>query len=322
MNEKSISIWENPAQIEEVRKIYGQQLTPQEFGVFLGIGQATGLNPFLRELYAVKYGGSPAQIFIGRDGYRRSAQSHSDYDWHQVDAVYSNDVFEVKEGGVIHNYNLNDRGFLQGAYCITKRRNSSRPIFTYVELKEYTTGKSIWATKPATMIKKVAEAQGLRMTFQALFAGTYDESEQWEDKKKPEVAVRTPRKRLEKVVKTVVSEERQKNIRELFALWNEFVGIMGIKKEEEDMRRREGLMKMYGVDSTTKLTGEQLRDYVTKLRQVVNDYNIKKTELSKDDSKVVNKVDNNTIQPKQDLFEEDTQDNATYSEHLNDIKKE
>ena len=30
------------------------------------------------------------------------------------------------------------------------------------------------------MIKKVAEAQGLRGSFQELFAGTYEESENWE----------------------------------------------------------------------------------------------------------------------------------------------
>lgn len=50
-------------------------------------------------------------------------------------------------------------------------------------LTEYATGKSLWVTKPETMIKKVAEAQVLRMTFVEEFNGTYDESEEWDDKK-------------------------------------------------------------------------------------------------------------------------------------------
>ena len=51
-------------------------------------------------------------------------------------------------------------------------------MFNFVDIKEYNTNQSVWKQKPATMIKKVAEAQWLRWTFQELFAGTYDESEE------------------------------------------------------------------------------------------------------------------------------------------------
>ena len=70
-----------------------------------------------------------------------------------------------------------------GAYCIVKRKKATQASSTYVKLGEYNTGKSVWREKPETMIKKVAEAQALRGAFTEL-AGTYDESERWEDNKK------------------------------------------------------------------------------------------------------------------------------------------
>jgi phage recombination protein Bet len=173
----------------QIKQTYGKDLNEGEWKLFVGLGVATGLNPFLREIWAVKYGNNPASVFIGRDGYRRSAQNHPEYEYHFTDAVYANDVYKVVNGEVTHEYNLKDRGALIGAYCVVKRKNASRPAITFVELKEYVQKFGVWTTKPATMIKKVSEAQGLRASFQELFAGTYEESEQWQEDKKNAVDV-------------------------------------------------------------------------------------------------------------------------------------
>jgi hypothetical protein len=58
-------------------------------------------------------------------------------------------------------------------------------MMNYVDFKEYVQSFGVWKTKPATMIKKVAEAQGLRGAFQELFAGTYEESENWKEDLSP-----------------------------------------------------------------------------------------------------------------------------------------
>jgi phage recombination protein Bet len=181
-NDQSIDIWSSG--LSQIKEIYGKNLSSGEFETFVQIGKATGLNPFLREIWAVKYGNNPAQIFIGRDGYRKSAQANKDYDYHHVDAVYNNDEFhfDLVKGEVKHHYNFKDRGKLMGSYCLVKRKNSTKPIFVFVEIGEYNKGQSVWKDKPATMIKKVAEAQSLRMAFQELFGGTYDESERWDNK--------------------------------------------------------------------------------------------------------------------------------------------
>ncbi len=161
----SIGVWECESSLQEIKEVYGKNLSPLEFKTFLNMGKATGLNPFLREIWCVKYGDAAASIFIGRDGYRRSAQANSNYDFHSVDAVYSNDSYEVVNGEVSHRYNLANRGTLIGAYCSVKRRNSTKCHTAFVNFKEYNTGKAEWSKKPETMIKKVSEAQALRMAF-------------------------------------------------------------------------------------------------------------------------------------------------------------
>lgn len=176
--------WNDPAMQLQIKETYGKGLNDGEWKLFVGLGVATGLNPFLREIWAVKYGTNPASVFIGRDGYRRSAQNHPEYEYHFADAVCANDVYKVVSGEVTHEYTLKDRGALVGAYCIVKRKSASKPAVTFVDLKEYVQAFGVWKTKPATMIKKVAEAQGLRASFQELFAGTYEESENWQDDKR------------------------------------------------------------------------------------------------------------------------------------------
>jgi len=172
-----VTIWNDDKSLEEVKKLFAPNLTNIEFSMFVQMGKATGLNPFLREIWAVKFGNNPAQIFVGRDGYRKSAQSYPKYDYHYAEAVYSNDYFKSQDGVYHHEFNLKDRGELVGAFCNVKRKDSTRPISVFVEFKEYDLKQSIWKTKPATMIKKVAESQALRMAFQEKFAGTYEENE-------------------------------------------------------------------------------------------------------------------------------------------------
>jgi len=172
-------VWDKDS-YNKIRKMFAPQLTNQEFGMFVGLGKSLGANPFLREIWAVKYGNSEAQIFLGRDFYRRKAQEQTEYKGHQVDAIYSNDEFKMSGGNPEHSYSLQDRGNLIGAYAIV-HRSDNEPFFLTVKFEEYSTGKALWKSKPETMIKKVAEAQALRGAFQGVFAGTYDQSEEWVD---------------------------------------------------------------------------------------------------------------------------------------------
>lgn len=212
--------WNNQEELKEIRVLFAPKLTDAEFKFFVGVGQVTSLNPFLREIWAIKYDAkAPAQIFIGRDGYRKTAQKNRDYDYHQVDSVYSGDDFSVKNGEVEHSYQLKDRGELLGAYCVVKKHSSSRPTYVFVELKEYDTGQSNWRKMKPTMIKKVAEAQCLRSAFPSDFGGTYDEAEDYTQGKnatpKRERAADLLAEAIQ--VKELVTAEKAVEIGKLFA---------------------------------------------------------------------------------------------------------
>lgn len=176
----NLDMWHDKQQLEEIKNVYAKGATDTEFKTFVGIGRATGLNPFLRELWFVKFGGKDASIFIGRDGYRKTANRDKNFLRHHVEAVYSKDEFhyDANTGNIHHKYNFSDRGSLFGAYCVVYMRNSVIPYFRFVELSEYDLKQSIWNSKKPTMIMKVAEAQCLRMASPELFGGTYDETEE------------------------------------------------------------------------------------------------------------------------------------------------
>ena len=174
----AVAVWN---QLDDVRAQFAPLLTDKEFAFFVTLGKSLNANPFKREIWAVKYDkNSPASIFLGRDMYRRRAQEQPDYDGHVVDAVYSKDAFVVENGIPKHSYSLADRGVLLGAYCVVYKKNQAHPFFVFVKFSEYDKGQALWKKMGETLIKKVAESQGLRGAFQGIFAGTYDESEQWE----------------------------------------------------------------------------------------------------------------------------------------------
>ncbi len=175
-----IDIWTNESKLKEIRKLVSPSapLTDIEFSFMVELGRATQLNPFMREIWAVKYkNGSPASIFIGRDGYRKAAQRQKDYEYHQVNAVYSKDEFRIVNDEIQHSFGFSNRGELVGAYCIVKRKSSSKYTYVMVTMEEYSLPQSLWKSKPETMIKKVAEAQALRQGFQEVLAGTYSDAE-------------------------------------------------------------------------------------------------------------------------------------------------
>lgn len=299
---QDVTIWEDQTQLQEVKQIYGQNLDDGEWRTFLAIGKATGLNPFLREIYAVKYGNQKASIFIGRDGYRKSAQANEDYDYHTVDAVYDNDEFKMIAGEPNHQYKLKDRGSLVGAYCIVKRKSASKAMYVFVEFVEYYAGHkesypdgkiktnsygamkpTVWDTKPATMIKKVAEAQALRMAFQDIFAGTYDESEDWETKEvkpvKDEIVIdQTP--------VALRTEEQMTVLQDLFTIVAEHEGVSIDKIAESTLKA------LFKISDFQQLTEANATSLIAKLEKKVATYEKKKAKEQAVEVEVVEEKEN------------------------------
>ena len=101
------------------------------------------------------------------------AERHPAYDGFEAGVIVLNESgVEYREGSIVYE----DEELL-GGWAKVYRKDRSRPNYEEVKLSEYNTGKSLWASKPATMIRKVALVHALREAFPSTYGLTYDESE-------------------------------------------------------------------------------------------------------------------------------------------------
>lgn len=137
------------------------KITDQELGFFLQMCKYQKLNPFLREIYIVKYGSYPAAFVVGKDTFLRRAKRDETYLGHTVA--------------------ISDDG--KTAWAEVDVKGLKQPIRCEVELEEYIgtkndgTVNSMWSKKPKTMLKKVALVQALREAFPDALGQMYDEVE-------------------------------------------------------------------------------------------------------------------------------------------------
>ena len=150
------------------------QVTDQEVTMFLSLCKFQHLNPFLREAYLIKYGSSPATVVVGKDVLLKRAMRSDKYKGLQAGVIVvdaNGDVIEREGTFVLPDDNL------VGGWAKVYLVGYDVPIYASVSMKEYSTGKSNWLTKPATMIRKVALAQALREAFPEEMSALYDASE-------------------------------------------------------------------------------------------------------------------------------------------------
>lgn len=126
------SLWDQ--RIDQIRSIFAPKLTNEEFMVFVQIWKSKWLDPFNKEIFAVKYGWA-AQIFIGKNWYVRIAQSHPDYKWHTSEVVYENDDFVVENWHPKHTYGLKDRWAILWAYCLLYKKVNANPHTSFGKLQ-------------------------------------------------------------------------------------------------------------------------------------------------------------------------------------------
>lgn len=155
------------------------RVTDQEVMMFMTLCKYQHLNPFLREAYLIKYGNSPATIVTGKDTFTKRANKNPNYLGKQAGIIVINEEGEVinREG----TFRLPNEEIVGGwAKIFIKDRE---PEYNTVSFNEYVGRKSDgsinnqWATKPATMIRKVAIVQALRECFPEDFGGMYSPEE-------------------------------------------------------------------------------------------------------------------------------------------------
>lgn len=164
---------------DDVKNFICKEATIAECRIFLETCKQYHLNPFTKEAYLIHYdnknGDTASTIVLGKTCYMKMAEAHPQYDGFEAGII----VVDEAAGELIHREGsiVYQGETLVGGWAKTYRKDRSRPFYEEVNFSEYDTKKSLWATKPATMIRKVALVHTLREAFPATFGGLIDESE-------------------------------------------------------------------------------------------------------------------------------------------------
>ena len=157
-------------------------VTDQEIVMFMMMCKGNKLNPWNKEAYCIKYGTQPATMVVGKEAYMKRANAHPQYDG-MDDGI----VVLVKETGemIYRKGAITVEGEqLIGGWAEVYRKDRSRSTRVEVSFSEYAGRKKDgslngqWSSKPATMIRKVAQVQALRETFPDTLGGLYTADEQ------------------------------------------------------------------------------------------------------------------------------------------------
>jgi phage recombination protein Bet len=157
--------------LQVMRDNVAKNTSPSEFKYFLNVSKASGLNPFLKEIWCFKDGRGNLLIFASKDGFLKKAQSNPVFDGIRSSEICANDQFtiDIANNKIVHNIaDIANRGAILGAYAIVFRKGGEPTIeLADVEVyKKIYPGKDTpWKTHTAEMIKKVAEVHALKKAF-------------------------------------------------------------------------------------------------------------------------------------------------------------
>lgn len=158
------------------------KITMQEFKLFTELCKVRKLNPFLREVYLIKYkNGQPASLVVGKDAILKRAVLNPNYNG------IKSGIIVQKEDGTIEErrglFYIPEKERIVGGWAEVYRKDWEYPTYCSVSFEEVAQRKndgnlnSNWATKKATMIEKVAKVRALRETFVEDLAGMYEAEE-------------------------------------------------------------------------------------------------------------------------------------------------
>lgn len=166
--------------------------TDQDVLMFIELCKAQKLNPFVRDAYLVKFGNQPAQIIVGKDVFIKRASEHPNFNGMKAGIVILDKNGDIKEREGALKLKEEE---LVGGWCEVHLKDKDFPVKSVVSFEEYAQKKndgtlnSMWSSKGATMIRKVAQSQALREAFPNELRGLYQQEEMETENKLPEKEV-------------------------------------------------------------------------------------------------------------------------------------
>jgi phage recombination protein Bet len=169
MTSSSLALW-TPEQTQLISTTIAPGCSNDELRLFAYACQRTGLDPFSKQIYAIKRGGKMT-IQAGIDGLRSIAERTGQLD--------GSETLWCGEDGQWTDVWLGSKPPAAAKTTIW-RKGASHPFTGVARFADYNAGQGLWSKMGATMIAKCSEALALRKAFPADLSGVYstDEMEQ------------------------------------------------------------------------------------------------------------------------------------------------
>jgi phage recombination protein Bet len=245
-------------QVALIKRTVCKDSTDDELKLFLHVSKQSGLDPFAKQIHAVKRytrNGPVMSIQVGIDGYRLIADRTNKYAGND-DPLYTyklnNDGIELKQ---IDSATVAVRKIVGGVVCEFKAT-------AYWD--EYYPGDKMghmWKQRPKGMLGKCAEALALRKAFPAELSGLYTEEEMDKENLQAEDT-----ETVVKEANTIDYNELESMIKSIIVLSKIITSKMSLKEKGLFMVDK---LKVSDFSLLKKKKKEELLDIINELKSMV-----------------------------------------------------